>query len=195
MTARRLLHLRAVLAAAALTAGARAAVAQGTAAPPAAPAAELALPVIAPGDSAPVPAVERLLAASDAERAYNQAVALSVAAQTRANPALAEQADVLRAFVARHASFAAIRADLIRVYRETFTAREVAELTQSTARTSGGAWAPSCRSPRPGPTSCSRRACRPTCPSWWSSCRRGCASARAGRRRAAADAHGLTRPA
>jgi hypothetical protein len=74
--------------------------------------------------------VERLLVVSDAERAYNQAVALSVAAQTRANPALAEQADVLRAFVARHASFAAIRADLIRVYRETFTAREVAELTQ-----------------------------------------------------------------
>ncbi len=129
MPTRRLLTLRVAVAVAGLAASARAAAAQGTNAAPAAPAA-VALPAIAPGDSASVPAVERLLAASDAERAYNQAVALSVAAQTRANPALAEQADVLRAFVARHASYGAIRADLIRVYRETFTAREVAELTQ-----------------------------------------------------------------
>jgi hypothetical protein len=68
--------------------------------------------------------------ASDAERAYEQGVALSVAAQTRANPALAAQSDILRAFVARYAGYAAVRADLVRVYRETYTAGEVAELTR-----------------------------------------------------------------
>jgi hypothetical protein len=128
---RRSLFAAAVL----VAAGARAADAQAgprPASPAAAPSAAAAagLPAVAPGDSATPAAVEALLAASDAERAYNQAIALSVAAQTRNNPALADQADLLRSFITRFASYAAIRPDIVRAYRETFTAGEVAELTQ-----------------------------------------------------------------
>lgn len=89
-----------------------------------------AAPALAAGDSASVAAVERLLVASDAQRSYEQSLALSVAAQARNNPALAAQAGVLRAFMAKYVSYAAVRPDMIRVYRETFTAAEVEELTR-----------------------------------------------------------------
>lgn len=89
-----------------------------------------AFPPIAPGDSATADAVERLLQVSDAERGYNQAVALSVAAQARSNPAVAAHTGVMRAFIARYASYAAVHDDLVRVYRETYTAAEVQELTR-----------------------------------------------------------------
>lgn len=118
---------RAVLAAAAaiataltVPAGARA---QGRPAAPAAPA-------IAAGDSARPETIERLFVVSEAERTYGQALEMSLATQTRNNPALASSAGVLRAFMAKYASYAQVKPDMVRVYRETFTDAEVRELIQ-----------------------------------------------------------------
>lgn len=105
----------------ALPAGARA----QTRPAPAAPA-----PAIAAGDSARPETIERLFVVSEAERTYNQAIEMSIATQTRNTPALASAGGVLRAFMTRYASYAAVKGDMARVYRETFTDAEVHELIQ-----------------------------------------------------------------
>ncbi len=65
---------------------------------------------------------------SDAERLYNQTVESSIAGQLRNNPGLAAAEPVLRRFMAKYAGYAELKADMVRVYRETFTEAEVQEL-------------------------------------------------------------------
>lgn len=116
----------ALLLAAAALARPASARAQARPAPPVAPVGV----VIAAGDSACPETIERLLAVSEAERSYQRALEMTISAQTRGNPALASSAGVLRAFMARYASYAAVKGDMARVYRETFTEAEVRELIQ-----------------------------------------------------------------
>ncbi|MFH0916572.1 MAG: DUF2059 domain-containing protein [bacterium] len=83
---------------------------------------------IPPADSARPEAIERLFVAADLERLYVQTIEAGTAAQFRANPALAPYADLLRAFTLRYISYDAMKPDLIRLYRETFSESEVEEL-------------------------------------------------------------------
>src|SRR5690349_21724894 len=76
---------------------------------------------IAPGDSAKVATVEKLLVASDMKHLYDQSVEASLAAQMRANPQLAPFEGTMREFMTKYASYEAMKPDLIRIYRETLT--------------------------------------------------------------------------
>ena len=82
---------------------------------------------LSPADSARPETIERLLVAADFERHYVQTMEAGMAAQLRANPALAPYADMLRAFNLRYASYEAVKPDLIRLYRETFSESEAEE--------------------------------------------------------------------
>ncbi len=96
------------------------------------PAARLAAqpptPAIAAGDSATPATIDRLLQVSDAERGYQRGVDASIDAQLKANPALRPYADVMRSFAAKYSSYAQLKPDLVQIYRETFSEREVREL-------------------------------------------------------------------
>jgi hypothetical protein len=79
-------------------------------------------------DSARPETIERLLVAADYERHYVQTMEAGIAAQLRANPALAPYADILRAHNLRYSSYEALKPDLIRLYRETFSESEAEEI-------------------------------------------------------------------
>lgn len=91
-------------------------------------AAQPSAPAIAAGDSATPATIDRLLQISDAERAYQRGVDASLDAQLKANPALRPYADVMRNFAVKYSSYAQLKPDLVQMYRETFSEREVQEL-------------------------------------------------------------------
>jgi hypothetical protein len=114
-------------------AGALPAVGRAQAAPPAAtrpasPAA--ALPAIAPGDSASAASIERLIAVAYPEQTHQQVSDQTLRTMVSGNPLFAAAEPALRAFLAKHMSYAALRADQMRVYRETYTEAEVQDLTR-----------------------------------------------------------------
>lgn len=76
---------------------------------------------IAPGDSARVETVERLLIVADLEKLYNESMEQTLAAQLRAAPMLAPYEDLFREFMTKHASWEVMKPDLVQVYREFFT--------------------------------------------------------------------------
>jgi hypothetical protein len=113
----------AALAAAALTAALAAPVRAQT---PAAP----APPPVAAGDSARPESVERLIALAYPEATHAQLVEQMIGAMSRGNPVLQQAGPAMRAFFAKHMSYAELRADQARVYRETYTEGEVQELAR-----------------------------------------------------------------
>lgn len=83
---------------------------------------------IAAGDSAQPSTVERLLVVADMERMYASSLESGIAAQLKANPALAAYEDLLRAFMAKYVSYADLKPELYRTYRESFSEVEMQEL-------------------------------------------------------------------
>lgn len=79
-------------------------------------------------DSARSESIERLFQFADLERAHARALEFSISAQIQANPTLAPYGDVLKSFTAKYASFAVIKPDLMRLYRQTFSEAEIQEL-------------------------------------------------------------------
>ena len=127
---RRLAALLLLAPAALLPARARA---QAAAAPAAAP----ALPPIAAGDSARPASIERLLAVAYPEATHTQLVEQTLRMMVRSNPMFGQAEPALRTFMGKHMSYAALRADQARVFRETYTEGEVQELTKFYASDAG----------------------------------------------------------
>ncbi len=130
-------RLAALLVAAAAGARPTAARAQGAApaappaaAPPAAAPAAPALPAIAAGDSARPESVERLIAVAYPEQTHRQVMDQTIRAMVRSNPMFASAEPALREFFTKHMSYAALRADQARVFRETYTEAEVQDLAR-----------------------------------------------------------------
>jgi hypothetical protein len=128
-------RLAALLVAAAVGALPTAARAQGAA--PAAPApaaatapAAPAMPPIAAGDSARPESVERLIAVAYPEQTHRQVMEQTIRAMARGNPMFASAEPALREFFSKHMSYAALRADQARVFRETYTEAEVQDLAR-----------------------------------------------------------------
>ena len=107
------------------------------AAPPPAPAASPALPPIAAGDSARPASIERLLAVAYPEATHSQLVEQTLRMMVRSNPMFGQAEPALRTFMGKHMSYAALRADQARVFRETYTEGEVQELTKFYASDAG----------------------------------------------------------
>ena len=79
-------------------------------------------------DSARVESIERLFVIADTERTHARTLEIFVSDQIKLNPAVAPYADILRSFSAKYSSFAAIKPDLVRLYRETYSEAEIQEL-------------------------------------------------------------------
>lgn len=123
-TRRRLAALLLAAPAGALPAAARAQAAPG------APAAAPPIPSVAAGDSARPENVERLLAIAYPEATHAQLMEQTLRTMTSGNPAFAGAESALRTFFGKHMSYAVLRADQARVYRETYTDAEVQELAR-----------------------------------------------------------------
>ena len=130
-------HRRCRLAALLLLAPAALLPARARAQAAAAPAAAPALPPIAAGDSARPASVERLLAVAYPEATHTQLVEQTLRMMVRSNPMFGQAEPALRTFMGKHMSYAALRADQARVFRETYTEGEVQELTKFYASDAG----------------------------------------------------------
>ncbi|HET7456739.1 MAG TPA: DUF2059 domain-containing protein [Gemmatimonadaceae bacterium] len=82
---------------------------------------------IAAGDSARPESIERLLQVANMERVYNQGIDAGIEAQLKGAPQLAPYSDVLRAFMMKYNSYAIVKPDLVRVYREAFSEADIQE--------------------------------------------------------------------
>ena len=60
--------------------------------------------------------------------AFDQTIEQMTALEIQRNPALADFREVLERFFAQHMSYESMKPDLIRIYAETFTAGELAEI-------------------------------------------------------------------
>jgi hypothetical protein len=89
-----------------------------------------AAPAIAAGDSARRESLERLIAVAYPEQTHRQVSDQTLRTMVSGNPMFAAAEPALRAFLAKHMSYAALRADQMRVYRETYTEAEVQDLTR-----------------------------------------------------------------
>ena len=98
--------------------------------PAAAPVASPSVPPIAAGDSASAASVERLVSLTYPEAVHQQMIEHTLRMMTASNPMMSGIGPQLRGFFAKNMSYAALRADQVRVVRESYTAREVRELTQ-----------------------------------------------------------------
>ena len=130
-------HRRCRLAALLLLAPAALLPARARAQAAAAPAAAPALPPIAAGDSARPASIERLLAVAYPEATHSQLVEQTLRMMVRSNPMFGQAEPALRTFMGKHMSYAALRADQARVFRETYTEGEVQELTKFYASDAG----------------------------------------------------------
>jgi hypothetical protein len=94
-------------------------------------------PPIAAGDSARPASIERLLAVAYPEATHSQLVEQTLRMMVRSNPMFGQAEPALRTFMGKHMSYAALRADQARVFRETYTEGEVQELTKFYASDAG----------------------------------------------------------
>ena len=83
---------------------------------------------VRPADSARSETIERLLAVTGVERKYSEAADAALANRMTSMPSLSAYGDIIKAFSEKYGNYAAIKADLIRLYRETFSEKEVEEL-------------------------------------------------------------------
>jgi hypothetical protein len=119
--------------AALLLAASAAALPAGAGAQVGAPAQTGAPPAVAPiaaGDSARSQSIDRLIALAYPEQTHEQVMEQTLRSMTRSNPMFAGAEPALRTFLTKHMSYAALRADQARVFRETYTENEVQELTK-----------------------------------------------------------------
>lgn len=79
-------------------------------------------------DSARVETIERLFAITGSERLADSVQEVFLTEMRKATPTLAEHEPILREFIAKHGSAAAMREDLIRLYRESFSETELLAL-------------------------------------------------------------------
>jgi hypothetical protein len=88
------------------------------------------VPPIAARDSARPESIERLIAVAYPLQTHEQIMEQTLRTMVRGTPMLAGAEPALRAFLAKHMSYAALRADQARVYREAYTDAEVQDLTR-----------------------------------------------------------------
>jgi uncharacterized protein len=74
-------------------------------------------------------AAEELLKAANTEQTLQAAIDQMLGVQLKANPDLEPIKDVMKAFFAKHLSYAALKDDLIRIYTDAFTEVELKEIT------------------------------------------------------------------
>ncbi|MBL8794723.1 MAG: DUF2059 domain-containing protein [Planctomycetia bacterium] len=74
-------------------------------------------------------AAEELLKVSNTEKAMQSAIDQMLALQLKANPQLEPVKDVMRQFLIKHISYAAVKDDLIAIYVAEFTDPELKEIT------------------------------------------------------------------
>jgi uncharacterized protein len=74
-------------------------------------------------------AAEELLTAMNIDKVMTASIDQMLAIQIKANPSLEPVKDVMKKFLAKHLSYAAIKDDLIKLYTAEFTETELRELT------------------------------------------------------------------
>lgn len=79
-------------------------------------------------DSARVATIERLFAITGSEQLADSVQEVFLTEMLKATPTLARQEPILREFIAKHGSAAAMREDLIGLYRESFSEAELLAL-------------------------------------------------------------------
>lgn len=93
----------------------------------------LALALAAPASAAPsaahLAAAEELLLATDMKKVLSDAIDISMQAQLAANPALVPFEGVMREFLAKYMSWESLRPDMLNLYAEAFTEKELKQIT------------------------------------------------------------------
>lgn len=74
-------------------------------------------------------ATEELLQTMGVAKQLDSSIDQSLAVQVKQNPALTPYKDVMRKFLTKHISYAALKDDLIRIYMEEFTEPEIRQIT------------------------------------------------------------------
>jgi hypothetical protein len=74
-------------------------------------------------------AAEELLQTMNMEKQMDSAIDQTLNAQIKAQPALAAYKDVMRKFLDKHISYAALKDDLIQIYMDEFTEPELRQIT------------------------------------------------------------------
>jgi hypothetical protein len=73
-------------------------------------------------------AAEQMLELMNMEMVLTQSVDEMLKAQMQANPAIAPYEDVMRKFFAKHMSWSSLKPDMVKIYTEAFTEKELNEL-------------------------------------------------------------------
>ncbi|HTU16556.1 MAG TPA: DUF2059 domain-containing protein [Gemmataceae bacterium] len=74
-------------------------------------------------------AAEELLQTMGVEKQMDSAITQSLAVQIKQNPALTPYKEVMRKFLSKHLSYAALKDDLIQIYVDEFTEPELQQIT------------------------------------------------------------------
>jgi hypothetical protein len=86
-------------------------------------------PAYAAADESSAAAAEKLLEVMHMNQTLERTIDRSLDVQLKKNPALVTYKDVMRRFLDRYMSYESLKPDLVKIYANAFTSKELAEIT------------------------------------------------------------------